>query len=78
MQRQRRELRETLQSRSPEMSLYQQQRQQLKDKIIGLAASLAGLRTNISYNSTTKDSLMEAFQTNSQLLNVRERLLEGG
>ena len=60
------------------MSLYQQQRQQLKDKIIGLAASLAGLRTNISYNSTTKDSLMEAFQTNSQLLNVRERLLEGG
>ena len=70
LQRQRRELRESLQGQSPEMSLYQEQRQVLKDKIIGLAASLAGLRSNISYNTKSIQELTETFKTNSQLLTV--------
>ena len=52
------------------MSQYQLQRQQLKDKIIGLAASLAGLRSNISYNTKTAEELTDTFKSNSQLLGV--------
>lgn len=58
------------------MSLYQEQRQQLKDKIIGLAAALAGLRSNIIHNTKTADQLTDTFKINSQLLNVREELSE--
>jgi hypothetical protein len=52
------------------MSLYQQQRQELKDKIIGLAASLAGLKSNISYNTKSVQELTDTFKSNSQLLTV--------
>ena len=52
------------------MSLYQQQRQELKDKIIGLAASLAGLRSNLSHNSKTAAELTDTFKSNSQLFEV--------
>lgn len=72
LQRQRRELREAVQARSPEMSLYQQQRQELKDKIIGLAASLAGLRSNITHNTKTGQELRDNLHNNSQLLEVRQ------
>lgn len=53
------------------MTLYQQQRQALKDRIIGLAASLAGLRSNLAHNSTTMEEVKEANKSNSQLLKVR-------
>ena len=58
------------------MSLYQQQRQQLKDKIIGLAASLAGLRSNLTHNSKSIEEVREVFKTNSQLLEVSTFLVK--
>ena len=71
LQRQRRELQQALQSAHPGAAAYQRQRQQFKDSIIGLAASLAGLRSNMTYGAQAGTKAREAIHTNTKALEVR-------
>ena len=70
LQRQRRELQQALQSAHPGAAAYQRQRQQFKDSIIGLAASLAGLRSNMTYGAQAGTKAREAIHTNTKALEV--------
>jgi chromosome segregation ATPase len=70
LQRQRRELQQALQSAHPGAAAYQRQRQQFKDSIIGLAASLAGLRSNMTYGAQAGTKAREAIHTNTKTLEV--------
>ena len=70
LQRQRRELQQALQSAHPGAAAYQRQRQQFKDSIIGLAASLAGLRSNMTHGAQAGTKAREAIQANTKTLEV--------
>ena len=70
LERQRKELQEALQSRSPEALAFQRQRQQYRDKIMGLAACLAGLRTNLNITSKSLTSQEEAFSERNKKVEV--------
>ena len=61
----------TVQRQRPETAGYEAKRQQLKDATIGLAALIAGLRTNLGGNLKTAENLKETFKEHQKTLAVR-------
>ena len=70
LEQNRRELQETLQVNHPETASYQRQRQQMRDGIVGLAASLAGLRSSLNSNAENHSRQQAQLTKQSKTLEV--------